>query len=53
MCEQSWFWTDDWQEKEREVDNRIHKGEILRFDSIEELLDSLEEDDKSSYTARK
>jgi hypothetical protein len=38
MCEQSWFWTDEWQEKEREVDEHIRKGEIISFDTFLILL---------------
>lgn len=41
MCNQHWFWTDDWQEKEREVDEHIRKGEIQTFDTIEAFLESL------------
>jgi hypothetical protein len=45
MCEQSWFWTDEWQEKEREVDEHIRKGEIISFDTMEEFLASLREEE--------
>ena len=38
---QFWFWTEEWQAKEREVDEHIRKGEIETFDTIEEFLGSL------------
>ena len=27
--DQEWFWTKEWQEKEREVDEAISKGEVI------------------------
>ena len=42
MCEQLWFWTDEWQEKEREVDEHICNGECQTFDTMEEFISSLE-----------
>ena len=44
MCDQDWFWTEEWQEKERKVDEHIFKGEILTFDNIEDFLDSLKKE---------
>ena len=42
--EQAWFWTDEWQAAEKEVDRLIAKGEIHSFDSMAEFLETLEVD---------
>ena len=42
--EQAWFWTDEWQAGEKEVDRLIAKGEIHSFDSMAEFLETLEVD---------
>lgn len=40
--DQSWFWTKEWQEKEKEADEAIAKGEISGpFESAEELIQHL------------
>ena len=41
---QAWFWTDEWQAGEKEVDCLIAKGEIHSFDSMAEFLETLEVD---------
>ena len=41
--EQAWFWTDEWQAAEKEVDCYIAKGEIYSFDSMDEFLETLED----------
>jgi hypothetical protein len=38
---QSWFWTDEWQAGEREVDEYIANGDFETFDTMEEFLDTL------------
>lgn len=38
----SWFWTDEWQQKEREADADISEGKMEHFDSDEEFLAALE-----------
>jgi hypothetical protein len=40
---QAWFWTPEWQAKEREADEDIVAGRLRRFMSEEEFLRSLEE----------
>jgi antitoxin MazE len=42
--DQAWFWTKEWQEKEREADADITEGEIRDFDSIEALMKDLHSD---------
>ena len=41
--DQAWFWTDEWQAAEKEVDRLIAKGEIHSFDSMAEFLEGLED----------
>jgi len=38
---QAWFWTPEWQQKEREADQDIAAGRIERFDSDEAFLEAL------------
>ena len=40
-ADQAWFWTREWQEKEREADESIAKGEFKEFDNVEDLLKDL------------
>ncbi len=39
--EQAWFWTPEWQAKEREADRAYAEGRFTRYYSTEEFLDSL------------
>jgi AbrB family looped-hinge helix DNA binding protein len=39
--DQLWFWTPEWQKKEREADEEIAQGNLRTFDSVEELLKDL------------
>ena len=41
--DQAWFWTDEWQAGEKEVDRLIANGEIHSFDSMAEFLEGLKE----------
>lgn len=46
-ADQAWFWTEEWQQGEREVDEEIARGETTVHDSPEEFfahLDELESD---------
>lgn len=41
--DQAWFWTKEWQEKEREADEDIAQGRIKGpFDNFEDLIKDLE-----------
>ncbi len=35
---QAWFWTEEWQVGEREVDEMLARGEFTDFESAEELM---------------
>ncbi len=39
--DQLWFWTPEWQKKEREADEDIAQGRVKEFESVEELLKDL------------
>ena len=41
--EQLWFWTDEWQEKEREADEALAAGRYRDFDNVDDLFASLDE----------
>jgi AbrB family looped-hinge helix DNA binding protein len=44
--DQTWFWTEKWQEGEREAEEDIRAGRVSEsFDDVDELLDSLKGDD--------
>ena len=42
---QKWFWTDKWQEKEKEANQALENGEIEEFDSSDELIKELRNGD--------
>ena len=42
--DQAWFWTPEWQAKEREADEAIAAGRLTTYYSTEEFLASLEEE---------
>lgn len=39
--DQLWFWTPEWQAKEREVDEALAQGDFKEAKSVEELLKKL------------
>lgn len=39
--DQAWFWTPQWQQKEREADADIAAGRVTQFDSGEDFLAAL------------
>lgn len=39
--DQLWFWTPEWQAKEREVDEALARGDFKEAKSVEELLREL------------
>lgn len=45
---QTWFWTKDWQSREREVDEHLARGEVTRHADVDAFLghlDTLDEAD--------
>lgn len=45
-AEQRWFWTERWQEREREVDEHVKAGRVTTHESTEDFLDHLDELDR-------
>ncbi len=43
---QAWFWTREWQAKEREADEDLAAGRVTTFKGDDELLGALEADMK-------
>ena len=41
-ADQSWFWTERWQQMEREADDTIAAGRIITVEGVEELLADLD-----------
>jgi hypothetical protein len=41
---EAWFWTREWQQGEREVDEHIAAGRTERFSSVDEFLAALNRD---------
>ena len=41
-AEQSWFWTREWQEAEKEAEADIKAGRVKKFKRVEELIDDLD-----------
>lgn len=39
--DQSWFWTPEWQTKEREADADLAAGRYEDFDNIDDFVNSL------------
>ncbi len=40
-ADQAWFWTERWQQMEREADEDIAAGRVDTADTLEELIDIL------------
>lgn len=40
--EQAYFWTEDWQDGEREAEADIRSGRIERFESLDDLFTDLD-----------
>lgn len=39
MCEdQAWFWTDQWQEMERQAQDDIDNNRIMTFDDVDDAI---------------
>jgi hypothetical protein len=39
----AWFWTEEWQRREREVQESYNRGNFTRHESGEDLMNHLEE----------
>jgi hypothetical protein len=41
--EQVWFWTPEWQQREREADEDLAAGRVTRYEGDEQFLAALDE----------
>lgn len=39
---QAWFWTEEWQRREKEVDAHVEAGEVMTFDDVGDFLQHLD-----------
>ena len=39
--DEAWYWSKEWQAKEREVDEALAKGDYQEFDNAEDLIKAL------------
>ena len=39
--DQAWWWTEEWQKKEREAEKDIKRGRVKRFAKVEDLIKDL------------
>jgi bifunctional DNA-binding transcriptional regulator/antitoxin component of YhaV-PrlF toxin-antitoxin module len=46
-ADQAWFWTKQWQEREREVDDHVAAGRVTVHESGEDFLSYLDDLDAS------
>jgi hypothetical protein len=44
--EQAWFWTPEWQQREREADEDLAAGRVTRYEGDEQFLAALDEHTK-------
>jgi AbrB family looped-hinge helix DNA binding protein len=42
--DQAWFWTKEWQDREREADADIAEGRVRDFESLDALMKDLHSD---------
>jgi bifunctional DNA-binding transcriptional regulator/antitoxin component of YhaV-PrlF toxin-antitoxin module len=42
-AEQRWFWSERWQNMEREVERHVERGEVTRHDDADAFLEHLDE----------
>jgi len=45
--DQAWFWTEKWQEEEREAELDLKEGRVKNFDSVKEAMDWLEDEENA------
>jgi len=49
----AWFWTTEWQAKEREADKDIESGEFSTIRTVDELFEFFDGEKKQEKTAHK
>jgi len=43
--DQAWFWTPEWQAREKEADQDLYAGRYEEFDTLDDLLKGLHRED--------
>jgi AbrB family looped-hinge helix DNA binding protein len=46
--DQAWFWTEHWQQMEREAQAEIDAGDVLSFDNVQDALKYLHDSAKTN-----
>ncbi len=46
--DQSWFWTEEWQQRYQEAKKHLKTGQFKEFDNVEALLEELKTPDELS-----
>lgn len=41
-ADQAWFWTNEWQQAEREAEADIRSGRVKKFKNVEDLIKELD-----------
>lgn len=41
--DQAWFWTPEWQAREREAETQIAEGKTIKFDNMDKAIKYLDE----------
>jgi antitoxin MazE len=41
-ADQAWFWSERWQQMEAEADTDVAAGRVSRYESVDDLLESLD-----------
>jgi bifunctional DNA-binding transcriptional regulator/antitoxin component of YhaV-PrlF toxin-antitoxin module len=42
QADQAWFWTERWQQREREVDEALERGQITVHETTDDFVDHLD-----------
>jgi hypothetical protein len=48
QADQAWFWTRQWQRREREVNEHVARGQVALHESTDDFLTHLDELDSSA-----
>ena len=51
--EQAWFWTPEWQEKEKQAEKDFSSGRYRDFEKLEDLLKDLQSEDHTHQLVSK
>jgi antitoxin PrlF len=49
--DQAWFWTERWQQMEREAQAEIDSGDVIEFETIDDAVEFLKSPDNKNAAA--